>query len=250
MSTSEEVQLPSYNELRRAHKLASLSTDARRLFWTLDGPLANSIWIMESDHNPDSLEPYFQGQKWHRASQSPLTEPKVSSITVHSDDINRWEDQWLDYHQDHSEPPDEDEEGEEWDSSMVQWGALPDYNEDEDEEGPAHLLMCCGTKRPRGKVTSVVVKPTSTSFVTVHDYLSTVHPWLLNMRGDLLAVMGLWDDKPLPPETKLMVDYNALESLKIYNQEEWVRLRRKRPNQLLDAMFLQQGDAAEKKMED
>lgn len=53
MSTSntgndEEAQLPSYDAVRRAHQPPRLSPDARRIFWSFDGPLATSIWIMES----------------------------------------------------------------------------------------------------------------------------------------------------------------------------------------------------------
>ncbi|KAI1376909.1 hypothetical protein F4677DRAFT_60727 [Hypoxylon crocopeplum] len=243
MSTSEEAQLPSFNALRAAHQPPRLFPDMRRLFWTLDGPLAESIWIMENANNPDSLEPYFNGeeQSWHTASNSPLTEPKVSSITVHVNDLDDWEDNWLDCHRDHSDPDCGDEARDENGKLMVQWGELPDYDSDEDEEGqPGHLLMCCGTRRPRGKAASVVVKPATEAFVTVHDYLSTVHPWLVSVRDDLLSAMGLWDDKPLPPETRLMVNYDAADSLKMYDRPTWIILRRNKPSQrLLDSVIPQ-----------
>ncbi|ORY62366.1 uncharacterized protein BCR38DRAFT_525375 [Pseudomassariella vexata] len=83
MSTSVEVQLSTFNALRRAHRPALLSTDAKYLFWTLDGPLANS----------------------------------VSSITLHTEDLDVWGDQWLGFHRDHSEPDGSEENG---DGSMVQ----------------------------------------------------------------------------------------------------------------------------------
>jgi hypothetical protein len=61
--------------------------------------------------------------------------------------------------------------------------------------------MCCGAKRPRGKAVKLVVKPTMSGneFVTVHDYLSAVPPWLMSARGDILWCMGLGDGKLLPP---------------------------------------------------
>lgn len=59
-------------------------------------------------------------------------------------------------HRDHTDP-----DGDYESRDDVQYGSLPDYDSDEDEEGPEHLLMCCGTKRPRGKVFRLVVKPTT-----------------------------------------------------------------------------------------
>lgn len=244
MSTSEEIQLPSFDTIRCAHQPVGPSLDTQRFFWTVDGPLTNSIWIMKNANNPDSLEAYFQEQSWHPATRLPLTEPKISSITVHIDDLDCWEDKWLDFHRDHSDGPDGDEENKE-----VQWGALPDYDPDEDEEGPENLLVCCGTKRPRGKVASIVVKSIAGSFVTVHDYVSTVHPWLMSLRDDLLEAMGMWDDKPLPSETKLMVNYTGLDNLKMYEQASWIKLEKQNAIscRFLDAYFLQQGRAGQRR---
>jgi hypothetical protein len=39
--------------------------------------------------------------------------------------------------------------------------------------------------------------------------------------------MGVWDDKLLPSETKLMVNYNAPEHLKMYDKATCIRLRKK-----------------------
>ncbi|WYZ35758.1 hypothetical protein EsH8_X_000405 [Colletotrichum jinshuiense] len=251
MSTleEEEAQLPSYEVLSADHRPPSLSPEARRLFWTLDRPLADSVWIMKDAYSPDSIEPYFCDQTWHLFSQSPLTEPKVSSITVHNDNLDEWEDCWLDCHRDHSDSDCVDENGEivESDGTLsVRWGDLPDYDPGEDENGPKHLLICCGTKRPRGKTASVTVKPTATPFVTVHDYLSTVHPWLLSSRDDLLAAMGLWDDKPRPAETKLMINYIAPDCLTVEEQAEWIHIARQPPNPwVLELLALQQGVAAQ-----
>ncbi|KAK4123070.1 hypothetical protein N657DRAFT_573893, partial [Parathielavia appendiculata] len=41
--------------------------------------------------------------------------------------------------------------------------------------------------------------------LTVHDFASAVHPWLMNLREDILAALGtVLDHKPWLPETKLM----------------------------------------------
>lgn len=89
--------------------------------------------------------------------------------------------------------------------------------------------MCCGTKRPRGKAVKLVVKPTMSGneFVTVHDYLSAVPPWL--MREDILWCMGLGDGNLLPPETELMVIYTGKHMLMISHKADWIRLKRDEP---------------------
>ncbi|KAI1778392.1 hypothetical protein F4818DRAFT_405927 [Hypoxylon cercidicola] len=231
----EKEQLPSYNELRAARNPPSLSPELNRVFWSLDGPFPESIWIMESCGNTDSLEPYLQGddgkQSWHPAAQAPLTEPKVSSVTVYVSDMEDWENDWLEFHRDHSERCAGNEQYCDGELSVV-YGELPDYNEeedeeeDEDEEGePGHLLMCCTSPRPRGKTGGMVVKPTTGDFVTVHDYLSTLHPWLLSKRDDVLISKGMYDDKPLPQETKLMVNCGWGDSLNICEQAEWIEFK-------------------------
>ncbi|KDN59813.1 hypothetical protein CSUB01_04529 [Colletotrichum sublineola] len=232
MSTFEgEAQLPSYNALCDAHQPPRLSPEARRLFWSLDGPLDSAVYIMASQRDPNSLEPYFQDQTWHPFSQAPLTEPKVSSITVIVDELNQWDEVWLDRHRDHTDPDYVDET-----DPDTQWGDLPDYDPASDEDGPKHLLKCCGSQRPRGKAVNVVVRPAHGPFVTIHDYLSTLHPLLLGSRADILNAMGDLMESELPAETKLMVDYIAPNYLFICEQDDWIREVSRPPNPLLVSM--------------
>lgn len=184
---AEDTQMPSLDAHRSAQEPVSLSFEAQRLFWSLDGPLETSVHIMATESNPDSLEPCVQqtpedGTTWHPATEAPLTSPKVSSVTVHVDTIDEWETNWLAVHEDHADPDSADENGYA-NAGEAQFGELSDYDEDEDEEGPVHLIKCCTTVRPRGKKTSVVVKSSEggNSAVTIRDYVSTVHPWLMSM---------------------------------------------------------------------
>jgi hypothetical protein len=100
----------------------------------------------------------------------------------------------------------------------------------EDEEGPEHLLKCCRTKRPLGKANILVVKPTvsGNNFITIHDYLSAVHPWLMHLREDILWAKGLADNAPLPVNTKLMVDLVSPAMLMISEAAEWIDQTRKK----------------------
>lgn len=236
LASEEEAQLPSHDALCDANRPPRLSPEASRLFWSLDGPLDSSVYIMASERDTSSLEPYFQNRTWHPFSQAPLTEPKVSSITVVVDELNEWEDVWLDCHREHTDPECVDEAVEETDPD-AQWGDLPDYDPASDEDGPRHLLRCCGTQRPRGKAVAVVVRPAVGPFVTIHDYLSTVHPLLLSSRADLLNAMGdVMENEPLPAETKLMVDYCVPQHLFMCEQDDWIKEVSRPPNPLLVSM--------------
>ncbi|KAJ8133134.1 hypothetical protein O1611_g495 [Lasiodiplodia mahajangana] len=243
---SGQARLPSYEELRRAGPpLPNHTPEADRIFWTLNGPLHSAVWIVSHG----LLKPYAQGTDesnltWHPISQCPLTEPKISSITVTVDTIDSWEDDWLDIHRRHTDPPDpkfnDPDSGEGW-----RYGPLPDYDSDRDgvppfEHRPVHLLECCGTPRPRGKTSTIVVKASpGNEFITIHDYLSTIHPFLLASRADLLEIVNLWDEGDRPAETKLMVMHDGLVGLMILLEDDdsaWWRCheRRTRPSSLVD----------------
>lgn len=208
---TEDSQPTSYNVLYNARQPPRLSPEAQRLFWTLDGPLSEAVWIMNTKRDPSSLEPYSQGETWHPFSRAPLTEPKVSSITVRTNELHEWDDMCFKTHREHRDPSCDGED----ESLFALWGDLLCYDPEEDEEGATHLL---------GEAVSVVVKPTVAPFVTIHDYLSVVHPWLLSSRGDLLAAMaamaeGLYN-KPLPAETKLMINIKEPHLLVTCEQAE------------------------------
>lgn len=122
---------------------------------------------------------------------------------MHVYQLQEWEDAWCEAHWDHSEP-----DGGEGNGEGVKWGTLEHNDEDdgtevdEDVEDKVQLLRCCGMARPRGKNLSVVVKPAvdrEKGFVTVHDYLTVVHPWLMGLREEILAAMGTlnMEDEPL-----------------------------------------------------
>jgi hypothetical protein len=205
--------LPSFEDLRRAKKPCYRSKDVDRLYWTLDGPLDKAVSVMchgYYDTKDPAPKPYCCNQKdttsttqtgsWHPISQSSIVEPKVSSVTVHVQCLSYWEDDWDASHIEHVDPFNDPE----------CFGPLPDnYGEDDydDSEPPPELLRCCGQEVPKGKDVGLTVKAaTEGGFVTIHDFVTSVHPWLLSLRGDILQASGdLQDGTPLPADTELMV---------------------------------------------
>ncbi|KAF1842322.1 uncharacterized protein K460DRAFT_409737 [Cucurbitaria berberidis CBS 394.84] len=211
--------LPTYEDIRKAHQPIGPTRDAQRLQWTLEGPLSSAIRVMEDTYYTSQTPsaPYFDKATatWSPVSQSALTEPKISSVNVCVEQLQEWETQWLEFHFDHTEAGDHNEGNDE-----VRYGMLPDFDPetDEDEESHEHLLRCCGGERPRGKAVSLLVKATG-EFLTIHDYVSAVHPWLMSLREDLLQAAGdLLDNIPLPSDAKLMVNFLGNH---VWVIEEW-----------------------------
>ncbi len=193
---------PSFEERWAVQDYTVLTPHAYRIRWTLEGPLATSVSVMkQSLVDPDddeAPEPYYQGSTWHPFSNSPLTDPPISSIRVHVNPLDEWDEYWMDKHRDH--------------------GA-----------GPL-ATVCCGTQRPVGKaVVGPVVTATARDFVTVHDFLSVVHPYLLDRRGDILAAMGEDPlrncDGPMPAATKLMVDWSGASTVCVTDEAGGLKVR-------------------------
>jgi len=211
--------LPSFEELKSQGTYAKIREDVCRLRWVLDGPLETAITVMPQPyHEPDATcEPYFQSSpagaasNWHSISQSSFLEPPVSSCTISVRELDDWAFNWEQMHVDHAE--------------------------DFDDEGA--VISCCGEQAPEEKEVRLTVKATG-DFLTIHDYVTQVHPWLLGMRQDLLVAVGVtedFDNKPLPGTTRFFVYPNAnvevfvlLEKAWLnYATKEWLKLVKFKP---------------------
>ncbi|KAH6723796.1 hypothetical protein DL95DRAFT_522039 [Leptodontidium sp. 2 PMI_412] len=197
---SQPAQYPTDKELRSSGVSPHSTLATVRLVWSFSGSLETSISVMASAYNVDVLEPYFQptaggGSSWHVISKSSLTHPPIN----------------------HSEPDSCNE------SEDLRYGDLPDYNPEKDED-PPHLLVCGGTDRPRNKSGGVLVTASQSGpgFVTVHDYITTVHPWLMRNRDDILDAMDRREDLPDPEDMDLVVDAVFPTWLRIREKSEWV----------------------------
>ncbi|KAE9372959.1 hypothetical protein N431DRAFT_467181 [Stipitochalara longipes BDJ] len=229
MSTSQSGQpdgtpYPSYKELRN-NRVPINSTDAvKRLFWRFDDVFPAAISVMKTPSSPYSLEPYFQAESgaWHEISQFPLTENKVSSIEVSVWELEQWRRCWLEQHGGHSN------------GEYVTYGDLSDderpYPSEMNEEGgwdsdsdTPYLVRCCGEDRPRNETAKIVVTPSQGNhFVTVQDYVSAVHPWLMSLREDILQArkVGAWYPRSMP--TEFIVMSTVPDDIRLDEKQHWI----------------------------
>jgi len=196
-----------------------------RLYWTLDGPLETAISVMATSYyDPDApesaREPYARATSdggvptWHPVSKESITHPPVSSVVVSVREFQDWDEAWMIIHEGHSSPSE----------GGPGWGPAPPP-----ASGVAlatdrlYFLRCCGEDRPwYQEDIKLTVRP-SGDLVTIHDYVSQVHPWLMGMRQELVdastCVHGNGGD-PFPPDTQFMV-LAFSNCVSVLPKEEW-----------------------------
>ncbi|KAB5583028.1 hypothetical protein GE09DRAFT_288074 [Coniochaeta sp. 2T2.1] len=217
---SPPAAFPSFEEVFNSQQRRPLlTTEAKRLRWVLHGPLETAITVLRQPyHEPGTApEPYRISQggpdnptTWHAVAQAAYTEPKVSSITVSVSQIDDWEDLWRERHIGCADPPLDDEEG--------------------GKENYDFPSRCCGEQRPHPQDMTLTIRA-SGEYVTVHDYVSAVHPWLLRKHEDLLGALGALNDEPrlaLPARKHLMVTSGGPDMLSVGTEEEWLLNKEKR----------------------
>ncbi|KAL2130728.1 hypothetical protein VTI74DRAFT_6057 [Chaetomium olivicolor] len=202
--------------------LRLISTAGKRLFWRLNGPLEGAIQVASSEYYEpgDVMEPYFGPDgSLHPVSQASLMEPPVSSHTVRVGCIDAWEQDWAEMHWRCRDGP----------VNGLYTRRLGPRPDDETFDPNIYLLECCGQKRPWAYDNYLQVAAQG-EFLTVHEYVSAVHPWLMAMRDTLLDVLGKMDgQRKWPPETKLAVLYLGPGPLRIGHEDKWAWWHRKPP---------------------
>ncbi|KAH8174085.1 hypothetical protein LIA77_05504 [Sarocladium implicatum] len=192
-----------------------------RLFWSIQGPLEDSVMVMRGKYNPEPpLEKYYESPSadspdsgWHPISQEPVTEPPVQTLKVEIMQFQEWDYRWEDIHM------------EDLDNRLFQDKDGNQTVEEEDEEGnPNKLIRCCGHDRPPDNVVCEVrASGKDKDYVTVHDYLTTLHKWLRTRRNDILLAMSPESEytEPLPNDTQLVVANYSVDLLIIDQIEDW-----------------------------
>ncbi|KAE9375504.1 hypothetical protein N431DRAFT_403125 [Stipitochalara longipes BDJ] len=249
-SQPDEPPYSSYRELRSNLLPVKLSDAAKRLFWPLDGVFPTAISVMKTPRSPDSLDPYFQPDAvgsgsgsgtWHEISQLPVTDPKVSSVEVSVYDLESWRNRWLEQHREHIE------------GEYVTYGDLNDderpYPSEMKEEGgwesdsdTPYLVRCCGEDRPHNEVARLVITPsTDNHFVTVQDYVSAVHPWLMSLREDILQARKVVYGYLSLMSTEFMATGSGPDCIRIEEKDYWIegmRLGGRRPRNAHEASII------------
>ncbi|KAK3300704.1 uncharacterized protein B0H64DRAFT_470748 [Chaetomium fimeti] len=227
---------PTHAALEAAKQFVSHTPNGLKLlFWPLNADTSpaletSGLAVMAAGPkhpDPDVRTPYYDAAAgaWHPVSQRPISEPRVSEIVVRSWDVSDWARSWSELHRECADGGFEvaaAERGEGW----VEGGCRG-----------------CGAVRPpvpEGDV-SVVVRGTGGvgegegeggGYVTVHDYVSTVHPWLVGLRGGILGAVGTTsgNNAPLPAQTELMVSCRLMDKLRVEEREDWFRNAGKKPS--------------------
>ncbi|KAI1403204.1 hypothetical protein F4819DRAFT_236184 [Hypoxylon fuscum] len=188
---------------RESYPVVLSSLDLLRLRWKPFGPLNTCIKVIDNVLDPSSIQrPYQMGSRtFHPVSTSAASQPPASSILVRQYDLEQWEDDWDEIHSSHTRS-----------SHGADWAAATQHEdgvkEEEDAEGDSgkggKLMHCCNEDRPQNPP-SLVVRSSTQSFVTIHDFVTTVHPWLQSVKGDVLSAIGDFRGTPVPADTPLVV---------------------------------------------
>lgn len=183
------------------------SDATKRLIWRIPATLETAISVSANPHAPrGQIEPYFgrtlSGGRWHDLCQEPVSYPPQQSIKVTVSQLNDWDSQWEESHE-HAEP---DDEGCEFAPG--------------DDDGPGELLKCCGEERPQAPA-PLVVTANEKAYVTIHDYVSAVHPWLMEHINAISAAVNVWTSGEAPQGQKLFVNMTDLTALDICDEQRW-----------------------------
>ncbi|KAJ3496292.1 hypothetical protein NLG97_g2759 [Lecanicillium saksenae] len=189
-----------------------------RLTWRIPAPLESAISVSANPRPPRGPSvPYFgrtlSGGSWHDVSEEPVSSTRQSSIAVTVSALDSWAAQWEEYHEDAD--PDDDDDCE----------FAPD-----DDDGPGELLRYHGEKRPQAPP-PLVITATTKEYVTVHDYVSALHPWLMEHFDAISSAVNVWNGGQAPPGQRLFVAAGNLRDVEIYDEERWQRSINFQPSQ-------------------
>ncbi|KAK0383790.1 hypothetical protein NLU13_9701 [Sarocladium strictum] len=224
-----EPLFPSYKQRRANRERIVQSPAFDRIYWRLAGDYPSAISVMKTKHYDGQLELFFvpdgngSSGEWDETAALPVTEPKVSSVAASVRSLDEWEYNLMKQHGSYRHESQEyytygelNDEDRPYREQGVEDG---NWEEDSDAE---FLVSCCGENRPLHKAGQrIEVTPSAGNrFVTVHDFISAVHPWLMELRDDLvLANTYTWQDQFRDDE--FLVDCLLMPELNILTKKQW-----------------------------
>ncbi|KAK6002720.1 hypothetical protein QM012_001470 [Aureobasidium pullulans] len=168
---------PSYESLVAAGSRPIASPTFLRIRWFLrSDETSQSIFILDDPTDLDSSEEPYSST--HLICGTALTCPAVSSIIVSVDSLDEYANDWIEAHEPHASPDQFDEQG--------------------------RVQRCCGEDRP-GPGPRLEIVAEGGSFVTVGQFVDTVHSWLHRRDGQLRAAAGVVHAWPLDPAHDFVV---------------------------------------------
>ncbi|GAM86981.1 hypothetical protein ANO11243_050020 [Dothideomycetidae sp. 11243] len=185
------------------------SIDMLHIRWKVFGPLSESIEIADDARDPTSVcRPYTAD---HPILHRPATEPPVSSLKVEVDGPRESVSYFLKSHQGDEDaewtraPDPTDEELDKARDNMFRWG----------DDGRGNIrVRCCNVQRPQVPP-KVILTASDQPYVTVGDYVDTVHSWLRSHREDILYARSFWGNGcPLPGDSALYI--RILRPIKVH----------------------------------
>lgn len=187
---------PTYEELiitTPPHEAISLNVMRLRWFLQDDDPSSAITVLQDAADATSTQEPYSPN---HPISRLALTTSPVSAITVSIDILDDYSVEWTFVHQVHAEPEDSPE------------------NTGERFDADGKIEHCCDEDRP-GTGPEIEIMAAPGSFVTIGQFVETVHPWLRELESLLRAAKGVIYCVPLEPDVPMFVWPNNVSQLRI-----------------------------------
>lgn len=195
-----QTKHPSYEDFLATGEGVGVSLDFLRLRWYLQSDdLSDAVKILQDARDVDSTqEPYSTK---HPICKSAVTWPPVSSVTVSIGVLDDYEGSWVESHAPHADPGEEEYEAR--------------------FDGEGRVNYCCGQDRPGAGPKVKVVANEPEGFVTIGQFIETVHPWLRELDGQIRAAKGVVSCWPLDPDVVLFVRPTRISPLWILDTEAW-----------------------------
>lgn len=201
-----------------------------RLYWRLNGRLEQSIFVIPEGReldNIDNAQPLFTASGLHPLGHQRINEDRHTSILVESTQLSySHPNDWYETHRQHDSAQQQFADMIEDDQSS-DGGSLAGEAYDEDDQ-PLKLMRCCGTVRPSSDISSPTVDADPPAQdITIKDYVTKVHPWLMSKREDFIAAISMYESR-LPANVGLVVDCRRPADISVMIESDWLLGRRAR----------------------
>ncbi|KAJ0311674.1 hypothetical protein Brms1b_008120 [Colletotrichum noveboracense] len=128
-------------------------------------------------------------------------------------------------------PPDDDDcvYGELLDDLHYESECSSSEGDEEDDDGDeGELLRCSDTDRPK-QALPLVIETSNIECITINDYVSALHPWLMDLRQDITRADNMLGDRKPEEYEHLMLDITNPKYLSIMDEKRFLGYRYRGP---------------------